>query len=501
MFRKSIAQKIYLCVLVVVLGFTASCKKNNSQPGPEESTPAAPETNNLQTPTTDRNLLTKDSIFLYAKQTYFWNVGMPSYDDFNPRRYASNESVVAAIRALKSNGGKDKYSFIDDGSVAGQLSGVSGDYGFSANFDSNDILRIRYVYLGSPADKQGVKRGYRITKVNGSPNVARVNSNIDFLNNAIFGSNPSVSLTLVPPSGGTAFDVTITRETYAINPILFSKTYTAGSKKVGYIVFNSFTTNALPRLDEAFKTFAADGITELVVDLRYNGGGSVATADAFTNLIAPPSQNGKVMYTTYWTQTMQDGKATILENQKFYYQGILYSMFDNSYKPTQAAGNQEVFKKRGTLNNLTRVYFLVTNYTASASELLINNLKPVMDVKLIGSTTYGKPVGFFSIRIDKNDLYIPQFQTKNSVNFGEYFSGMTVDREITDNIAVDFGDPAENLLSQALHYSTFGNFSYVQSNNKISSTSGISSGKSAGLELTDHEFKGMVETRIPGAKR
>ena len=497
MFRKSIAQRICLCALVVVLGFTSSCKKNSSQP--EENTPAIPETNNLQTPTKDRNLLTRDSIFLYAKQTYFWNVGMPSYDDFNPRQYSSNENVVAAIRALKSNGNKDKYSFIDDGTIATQLSGVSGDYGFSANFDNNDVLRIKYVYPGSPADKQNVKRGYRISKVNGSPNVTRGKANLDFLNGAIFGSNPTVSLTLVPMDGN-AFDVTITRESYVINPVLFTKTYTVGSKKIGYIVFNSFTTNALPKLDAAFKAFAADGITELIVDLRYNGGGSVATADAFTNFIAPPSQNGKIMYTTYYNQTMQDGKATILENQRFYYQGTLYSMFDNSYKPTQAAGNQEVFKKRGTVNNLTRVYFLVTNNTASASELLINNLKPVMDVKLIGSNTYGKPVGFFSIRINKSDLYIPQFQTKNSVNFGDYFNGMAVDKTVTDDMAADFGDTRESLLSQALYYSNYGNFSLAQTN-KLGSTSGVSDAQVNRVELSDHEFKGMVEMRTPTLKK
>ncbi|WP_316803619.1 S41 family peptidase [Pedobacter nototheniae] len=498
MFRKSIAQKIYLCALVVILGFASSCKKNNSQP--EDNNPATPETNNLQTPTTDRNLLTRDSIFLYAKQTYFWNIGMPSYDNFNPRQYSSNENVVTAIRALQSNGKKDKYSFIDDGAVAGQLSGVSGDYGFSANFDNDDVLRIKFVYAGSPADKQNVKRGYRITKVNGSTNVSRDKGNLDFLNGAIFGSNPSVSLTLLP-TGGTAFDVTITRESYAINPVLFAKTYTVGSGKIGYIVFNSFTTNALPKLDAAFKTFAKDGITELVVDLRYNGGGSVATANAFTNLIAPPAQNGKVMYTTYFNQTMQDGKATILENQKFYYQGTMYSMFDNSYKPTQAAGNQELFKKRGEVNNLARVYFLVTNNTASASELLINNLKPVMDVKLIGSTTYGKPVGFFSIRINKSDLYIPQFQTKNSVNFGDYFNGMAVDKTVVDDLSVDFGDTNENLLAQALYYSVNSKFSVIQNNNKLGSKSGVSNAQLTGIELADHEFKGMVETSLPNLKK
>lgn len=495
MFRKFFPQNVFLGALMVVVACTVSCKKNS----PEAD--AVVETNLLQTPTQDRSLLTKDSIFLYAKQTYFWNAGMPGYDGFNPRQYSSNNAVLAALKALPSTGGKDKYSFIDDGSVASQLGGAGEDYGFSANFDASDLLRVMYVYPGSPADVQGLKRGYRLTKVNGGGTSRTSAADIANLNASILGNNPTIALTFEKP-GGAVQDIVINRAAYAINPVLFTNTYTIGAKKVGYIVFNSFTTNAVTALDAAFSKFSTDGVTELVVDLRYNGGGSVATAETFTNLIAPSSQNGKIMYTTYWTKTMQDGAATILQNQKFYAKGgdgvtRLYSYFDYSYKPTMAAGNQETFAKRGALNGLTRVYFLVSRGTASASELLINNLKPVLDVKLIGKTTYGKPVGFFSIRIDKNDLYIPQFETKNQLGQGEYFSGMAVDKDVADDITKDFGDPAEKMLAQALYYSANNNFSALaKDNNTLSSTSGAARAQiDAANEKLDHGFKGMVETR------
>jgi len=496
MFSKVVTQNAFLCFLLVV-GFTTACKKNNIEP--ENETPVI-ETNNLQTPTTNRDYLTRDSIFLYAKQTYFWNVGMPSYDGFNPRQYSTNEQVVNALKRMSSNGGKDKYSFIDDGTVAGQLGGVSGDYGFSINYDASNLLRVKYVYATSPADLKGLKRSYQITKVNGKGVSRSSPSDIDNLNDAIFGTNPTISMTVLKPDG-TSLDVVIERGTYNINPILYTNTYTVGAKKIGYIVFNSFTTNSTSLLDSVFTKFAGNGITELIVDLRYNGGGSVATSEAFTNLIAPSSQNGRIMYTTYWTKTMQDNQATILQNQKFYAKGNdgitrLYSFFDYSYKPTTAAGNQEVFTKRGTINSLSRVYFLVTEGTASASELLINNLKPVMDVKLIGKTTYGKPVGFFSIRIDKNDLYIPQFETKNQLDQGGYFNGMIVDKDVADDLTKDFGDTSEKLLAQALYYSANNVFSALAKDNTLSSTSGISRSQidDANKKL-DHEFKGMVETR------
>jgi len=496
MIKKFTAKKLFLYAFIAVVGLATSCKKSAETPDSNTIT----ETNTLQTPTTNRDYLTKDSIFLYAKQTYFWNAGMPSYDNFNPRKYASNDAVLDALKALPSTGGKDKYSFIDDGTVAGQLGGVSGDFGFSVFFNSTNDLRIKYVYATSPAATQGLKRGYQITKINGSTNINTSDAAINTIVDAIFGSASTVSLTVLKPDGTTQ-DVVVTRATYNINPILFTNTYTVGSKKVGYIVFNSFTTNSTSLLDAAFTKFANDGVSELVVDLRYNGGGSVATSEAFTNLVAPAAQNGKVMYTTYWTQTMQDGNATILQNQKFYAKGNdgvtrLYSYFDYSYKPTTAAGNQEVFAKRGSLNNLSRVYFIVTSSTASASELLINNLKPVMDVKLIGKKTFGKPVGFFSLRIDKSDLYIPQFQTKNSANFGDYFDGMPVDKDIVDDVTKDFGDTSEKLLAQALNYSATGAFTSYLKDNTLSSTSPLS--KTQLEDLTgkmDHEFKGMVETR------
>lgn len=481
MLKKFLYQHAIWSVTLLALIAASSCKKSKSE-GPS------------------RDELTKDSIYLYAQQTYYWNSGMPSYADFNPRKYSSNTAILTAIKALPSTGGKDKYSFIDDGTVASELGGVAGDFGFSVFFNDANDLRIKYVYASSPAAVQGLKRGYRITKINGSTAISTSDTNISYIVNAVFGTASSISLTVTKPDG-TSQDVTLSKASYNINPVLYSHTYTVGPKKVGYIVFNSFTTNSATLLDAAFAQFANDGITELVVDLRYNGGGSVATSEAFTNLIAPASQNGKVMYTTYWTQTMQNKAATILQNQKFYAKGTdgvtrLYSYFDYDYQPTAAAGNQEVFAKRGTLNTLNRVYFLVLNGTASASELLINNLKPVMDVKLIGKTTYGKPVGFFALHIDKNDLYIPQFETKNQRNEGGYFSGMMVDKDIADDVTRDFGDPAERLLAQALNYSANGVFTSYVKDNTISSTSGLSRAVSDNAaEKLDHEFKGMVETR------
>ncbi|SKB33573.1 S41 family peptidase [Daejeonella lutea] len=496
MIIKSTIQKLVILTFGVLIGFSA-CKKD-PKPTPTPVTPP------VVTPPT-RAELTKDSIFLYAAQTYYWNEPFPSYDAFKPRSYASNQAVLDAIIKLPGTGKPvDKYSFLDDGSVSSELGGVSGDYGFSVFYNGTtptSDLRIKYVSPNSPAAGKGLKRGYRITKINGRTELSTgADANVAFVSDAVFGSANTVSLTVQKPNGTTE-DVVVNRGTYATTPIFHTSVLTAGSKKVGYIVFNSFTTNSRDALTAKMAEFTAAGVTELVVDLRYNGGGSVATADVFTNLIAPASLNGTTMYTTFWTKTMQDGKASILSNQPLTdgngklqpftggVNGVYATYADIDYKP---AANREVFAKVGSAN-ISKVYFLVLSGTASASELLINNLKPHMDVKLIGRTTYGKPVGFFAIGIDKLDLYIPQFETKNSQNVGGYYTGMTPDFTVADDVTKDFGDKTESLLAAALSYSEKGTFSLIKPNTTISSVKPMSVKEAEVMtdKLDGNRFRGM----------
>jgi len=499
MMIKSNIQKLLILTFGLLIGFSACKKEPKSIPTPVTPPVVVPAT---------RAELTKDSIFLYAKETYYWNDGLPSYDIFKPRQYSTNQEVLdAIIKAPKPSGITDKYSFLDDGSVSSELGGVSGDYGFSVNYNgaTTSDLRIKYVSPNSDAAVKGLKRGYRITKLNNRTDLNRqVPADLAFVNEAVFGGKTSVSMTVEKP-GGLLVDVVVTRGQYATTPIFYSSVLTAGTKKVGYIVYNSFTTNSRDALTAKMAEFTAAGVTELIVDLRYNGGGSVATAEAFTNLIAPVGLNGTTMYTTFWTKTMQDGKSPILSNQPLTdsngklrpftggVNGVYATYADIDYKPTEAAGNIEKFAKIGSAN-ISNVYFLVLPGTASASELLINNLKPHMVVKLIGQKTYGKPVGFFAINIDKLDLYVPQFETKNSQNVGGYYSGMLPDYAISDDVTKDFGDRTEALLAAALNWSEKGSFVLSKPNNTISSVKAMSLKDAQDLnnELDKDKFNGMT---------
>ncbi len=119
-------------------------------------------------------------------------------------------------------------------------------------------------------------------------------------------------------------------------------------------------------------------------------------------------------------------------------------------------------------------------------------------MKLVGGKTFGKPVGFFAINIDKLDLYIPQFETKNSRNEGGYFDGMAVDFSQADDVSKDFGDPTERLLAAALSYSAKGTFSISKPNTTISSTKAMSVSEAEHLteEIDKNRFKGMVDDKF-----
>jgi carboxyl-terminal processing protease len=490
----------YLFLLLSAVGIT-SCKKDKKV-----------------TPNPSALDLIKDSVYLYTKETYYWNKNLPTYEAFKPRSFTGTNDLDALsteVDALSQYAinpvtgkpyeyyspapGYAKYSFIDDGSVSGELGGVKGDFGFAPAYGKTENdLRVKYVYPGSPADVKGLKRGYQITAINGRSGSGLTydgdgsGANVNFIVNA-YNSSPTITMTLKKPDGNS-FNVSMATGSYIVNPVLATNIVDAGGgKKVGYIVFNSFTedANAKPKLDEAFSKFAAQGVTDLVVDLRYNGGGYVSTAEYLSDLIAPSSANGSVMYSTYYNDDLQHDIHPLLSK--------IYNIKTGEFLPTDPS-NQAKFAKAGNLN-ISRVFFIVTNSTASASELTINNLIPKMDVKLIGTTSYGKPVGFFAIDINKYQLYVPQFETKNSAGNGGYYDGMKPGStkypgvEDFDDVTKEFGDPTEDLFAYAINYVKTGVFSIptkrIQSTSNLKTFS-MDEAKRMTTQMDKKQFKGMI---------
>jgi carboxyl-terminal processing protease len=525
-------------LIIVSLG---ACKKSKIVPEPAKPEPPTSGPNVKQTPTTNRTQLTNDSLFLYAKEVYYWNDALPSYDDFTPRNYGSDfNSELFAITRYKidpttsrayeyraSNPSQPKYSYIEDlanRNPVAVLANAQADVNLDGNGNDIGILAVSAVKnsatspdyklfilavdKGSPADGLGLTRGAYLTKINGVAigTTANFDSEVNTINEAIYGDPTSVKVEGVRVDG-TSFSGTLAKASYKSNPIFKTNVLTVGAKKIGYLAYARFSSKANSEevLKSAFSDFAAQSVTDLVIDLRYNGGGYVDMAEYLVNLIAPSTATG-VMYKEYYNSTMQNHHATILKNQPLldqndkiqYSNGRMLNSFDDL--DFSLAKNTFSFSKKGTLTNVTNVVFIVTGNTASASELVINSLKPKMNVKLVGVQTYGKPVGFFPIRIqNKYDVFYSMFETKNSLDQGGYYSGMTPDvllnRDFGDH---DFGDPSEYLLAAAIDVLVPKTVTTsVVSRNRVMSvsTGGVATKSSLGGLNQTKEFIGMIEAR------
>jgi hypothetical protein len=382
----------------------------------------------------------RDSVYIYAKELYLWTNNLPDIFNFRPKNYSTPEDVIAVVRTFSpiQNGvNVDRFSFVQrkvdwDNISAGNRS----DYGAGYRFLSPNDLRISFVFANSAAGKKGIQRGWRLLKVNNIiPDTS--SSTIQQLNQALFNST-SVTIEFQKPNN-TQETITLTPESYTANFIMDKRVIDVGSKKIAYLVFHSFLggnngKDTQDALTDAFDFFASQGANELVVDLRYNGGGFISLARHLCNLIAPASAKGKVMFSERWNERYSSFNETI--------------NFDNS--PVKL--------------NLNRVVFITTSATASASELVINSLRPYLDVRIIGRASAGKPVGFpvLPIIMDRtrptaNYVVAPvAFQNFNANNFGDYFGGLQPDKLQIDDVSRNFGDTQEACLQDAITFLTTG---------------------------------------------
>lgn len=400
-------------VLVGLVIFT-SCRKDNGN----------------RTPPTPDDVL-KDSAVAIARDIYLWNDQIPS--SFDAQSYDGPVEIMEAIRQYSNEPGfsepVDHYSFAMDQEEWDNLSnGIISDFGLNAFFFTDTDLRVRLVEEASPAGLAGIKRGWKFLRVAGSTDINVNNSG--FLAEKIYESG-TTAFTFEKPDGSTV-DITLNSETYQEHPVVFDSIYTVGSKKAGYLVFNSFlgdTSQVLSELTGMFNRFVGEGVTDVIVDLRYNGGGYVSLSEALANFLIKPSSNGSIMMTQQYNENYSD------------------------------LNEVSVFRKRGSLN-VSNIYFIVSENTASASELLINNLKPFMNVKLVGpEATFGKPVGFFPIPLGQWYVFPVSFRTTNGQNQGSYFDGIAVDQQVDDGLDKDWGDVNESGLASVLKHIGTGSFS------------------------------------------
>lgn len=396
---------------------------------------------------------------MYARDIYLWYNQIPS--SFNGQNYADPDAIMQALRNYSTEPGfstpVDKWSFgIKRTEWDNVSSGSSQDFGLTVFFKTEGDLRVRSVERASPAGLAGIKRGWRITSINNNTNI--VTANASFIVNAVYSST-SGTFRFQKPDNSTV-DINLAAAAYQEHPVFLDTVYTAGARKVGYFVFNSFlgdTTEIKNEFQRIINRFIGQNVDDVVVDLRYNGGGYVSLQQRLANYLVNPAADGQLM---------------------------MREQFNDRYTSFNESTN---FKKTGSLS-LSRIFFIVSNSTASASELLINNLKPFMNVILVGpSATYGKPVGFFPIPVGDWFIFPVSFRSTNKNGEGNYFNGLPLTNQAADGLDKDWGDVSETALASVLKYISTGSFRVAGQEVSLPDPKLASPNRQL-----DQQFKGMI---------
>jgi len=328
----------------------------------------------------------KDFVWKGLNLYYLWQADSPDLQDdrFSTqnqlnnflRSYSSPESLFGHLTVDASI---DRFSVITSDylqleAVLGGTERTSGvDYQlFRKTPGSDDIFGfVRYILPNTDASTKPIARGDIFYAVNGTP--------LTVQNQNGLLSGDSFTLNMADYDGGNitpnGISISLTKSNYSENPVYLTNTIDIGDKKVGYLMYNAFTASFDNQLNQAFGQFQSAGITHLVVDLRYNSGGSVTSASRLASMITGQF-NGQIFAQQQWNQKVMD--------------------FFNDSNPEQIINRFTNSLGNGTaINslNLQKVYFITSNRSASASELLIHNLKPYIDVTVVGNTTTGKNVG------------------------------------------------------------------------------------------------------------
>ncbi len=330
---------------------------------------------------------------------YYWQSDVPDLAD---TRFANQGELNVFLRSFYAPeelfqdlrfqpGVIDRFSWIVDDYVAleNSFQGIRLTNGMEFKLfvykenTTNVYGVVYYVIPGSNAEIQGVLRGDVFSAINDTQ------ITVDNYRGLLFGENSNYTLNLSdfktgnPEVNGT--NIGLVKEDFQENPVAISKVFNEGSKKIGYLLYNQFASSFDLQLNNTFSYFKSEAVTDLIIDLRYNGGGSVRTATYLASMING-TNTGKLFSQEFWNEK-------VVKNTNPDY-------FENNF--TDQITNNDVNIPIESLS-LNTVYFIVTDDTASASELVINGMKPYVDVKLVGTKTVGKQVG--SITVYDSDNY------------------------------------------------------------------------------------------------
>lgn len=423
-------------------------------------------------PSATEELVVEDFIWKSMNLWYFWKDSNPNLGD---NRFSNNSdyqdflSSFSSPEELFEEGilvNEDRFSHITSDyntlfdSQQGIFTTTGIEYGLYRVGEGNDVVGVvQYILPNSDASGKDVQRGDIFYAVNGvslysdRENTSDNNLSIIRQETVTLSFADIVDDTIVP----NGVEIEFFASEYTENPVHITKVIEEGSNKIGYLMYNGFTSPFDDELNQAIADLKSQGITDLVVDLRYNPGGSVTTSTYLASMITGQfngSLYSRLRYNDFWQDLFGNSRL--------------------SYNFTNQINTQYANEAINSLN-LTRVYFITSNRTASASELLINGLEPYIDVIQIGNKTVGKnqasitllddPRGDFvstvpysgKNREEANPMHTYALQpivsrTENSAGFSEYEEGLVPDVEIIEDIENlgTLGETSDPLLARTL---------------------------------------------------
>lgn len=394
------------------------------------------ETGTAATGTVDSlaNVCTPDGekkwVRAHLDDVYLW---FDEIVNVNPQAYSTPADYFYALLVRT----RDRFSFTESKAIIDQYFKAGEDIGYGAALVLDGArIRVSYVQPNSPADMQKIGRGAEIVGINGVE-ISKVDSNTKF--DAFYPSTVGTTYQFQVLDVGASSARTVSLSAVVVTkfPVPVSKILnTADNKKVGYLVFTDHIATAEAPLIETLKQFQQTGIDDLVLDVRYNGGGFLYIADEVASMIGGTAVKNKVF-----------------EQLRF-----------NTKHPEKTNSPNHIFPFLDTSStdaplpqlNLKRVFVLTGPGTCSASESIINGLSPHVQVITIGGTTCGKPYGMIQKDNCEQAYFAIEFDGVNSAGQGGYTGGFAPACAVADDLEHALGDPSERLLSTAISYAKAG---------------------------------------------
>ncbi len=397
----------------------------------------------------------------WVNDRYLWYEEVP---DRNPAGFTTPDyfSLLRTTEVRPSGADKDQFHFSRSTLAWEQQteSGVVGGFGarwavLSASPPRN--ITVAFVEPGAPADDPGgLARGTRLLEIDGVDVVSSGPEARELINEVLFAPEVGASYTLtVRELDGTERSLTLTAENVPMSPVLEARVLEQEGRRVGYLLFNDHNAQAERALVDAVGAFADAAVDELVLDLRYNGGGLLALASQLAYMVAGAARtDGRAFEALRFNDKHPDINPVTGQ--------VLSPM---AFRDTTLGFSVSPSGQPLPVLDLSRLFVLTGGDTCSASESIINGLRGIdLEVIQIGARTCGKPYGTYPQDNCGTTYFITMFQGVNDQGFGDYFDGFLPDDasssfgvrlpgcSVADDFGSALGDPDEARLAAALHW-------------------------------------------------